>query len=182
MAVYDFHHNTHSRAKGASCAAALAYRCALAIRDPRTDELHDLTRKRGVVSVHSFALFGELTPAEAAMMWTNAELAERRENSVVAREVVIALPAELTDDEREMLATGYARFISGRFGVGVTVVIHRPPRHGDDRNHHAHIMFTTRAVNADRSMGAKTRELDDMKTTGPGTHLPIDGHVASQPS
>jgi hypothetical protein len=43
--------------------------------------------------------------------------------------------------------------------VAVDVAIHAPHDYGDDRNHHAHVMTTTRVVDAD-GLGAKTRQLD----------------------
>jgi MobA/MobL family. len=43
------------------------------------------------------------------------------------------------------------------------VAIHRPGREGDSRNHHAHILLTTRRLTA-AGFTEKTRELDDLKT------------------
>jgi len=43
------------------------------------------------------------------------------------------------------------------------VAIHAPHSEGDQRNWHAHILTTTRAVTAE-GLGAKTRVLDDQKT------------------
>ena len=48
--------------------------------------------------------------------------------------------------------------------MGCDYAIHRPDRRGDDRNHHAHFLFTTRRITKD-GFGEKTRELDD-KVTG----------------
>ncbi|WP_264960629.1 MobA/MobL family protein, partial [Neoasaia chiangmaiensis] len=43
------------------------------------------------------------------------------------------------------------------------VAIHAPGREGDNRNHHAHILTTTRTVTA-TSLGVKTRVLDSKQT------------------
>ena len=43
------------------------------------------------------------------------------------------------------------------------MAIHRPGRTGDQRNHHAHILLTTRRLTA-AGFTEKTRELDDLKT------------------
>src|SRR3546814_8319169 len=48
-------------------------------------------------------------------------------------------------------------------GVAVDAAIHAPHDYGDDRNHHAHVMTTTRVAEAD-GLGAKTRQLD-VRTT-----------------
>lgn len=37
----------------------------------------------------------------------------------------------------------------GRYGVAFDLAIHRPDRKGDQRNHHAHILFTTRRTARD---------------------------------
>src|SRR3546814_4295774 len=90
--------------------------------------------------------------------------AETRKNSTVAREYEIALPAELSAEARRELALGLAREISERHGVAVDVAIHAPGREGDHRNHHAHLLTTTRRIGPE-GLGAKTRELDQ-KTSG----------------
>src|SRR3546814_7097626 len=76
--------------------------------------------------------------ADRERLWNAAELAETRKNATVAREYEIALPVELSADERRELALGLAREISERHGVAVDVSIHAPGREGDQRNHHAH--------------------------------------------
>jgi len=50
-----------------------------------------------------------------------------------------------------------------RYGVVADVAIHEPGREGDNRNHHAHILTTTRTVGAN-GMGVKTRSLDVSST------------------
>src|SRR3546814_9498760 len=74
--------------------------------------------------------------ADRERLWNAAELAETRKNATVAREYEIALPVELSADERRELALGLAREISERHGVAVDVSIHAPGREGDQRNHH----------------------------------------------
>src|SRR3546814_2887477 len=73
-------------------------------------------------------------------------------------EYEIALPAELSAKARRDLALGLAREISERHGVAVDVAIHAPGREGDHRNHHAHLLTTTRRIGPE-GLGAKTREL-----------------------
>ena len=83
---------------------------------------------------------------DRAALWNAAEQAETRKNSTVAREYEIALPAELSAEARRELALGLAREISERHGVAVDVAIHAPGREGDQRNHHAHLLTTTRRI------------------------------------
>ena len=58
--------------------------------------------------------------------------------------------------------------------------VHAPNKQGDDRNHHAHVMLTTRRVERD-GLGKKVRALDD-RTTGPQEvhhHHPPGGAASS---
>jgi hypothetical protein len=47
-----------------------------------------------------------------------------------------------------------------RYGVAAEAAIHRPGAEGDQRNHHVHLMFTTRRMDASGQLTEKTRELD----------------------
>jgi hypothetical protein len=53
-----------------------------------------------------------------------------------------------------------------RYGVAADVAIHAPHREGDQRNHHAHILTTTRVLSAE-GLTDKTRILDAASTGGP---------------
>jgi hypothetical protein len=96
-------------------------------------------------------------------LWNAAEVAETRKNSTVAREFEIALPSELKASERARLAVDFARAISLKHRCAVDVSVHKPGRGGDTRNHHAHLLCTTRRLGAN-GFTEKTRELDDAKT------------------
>jgi hypothetical protein len=95
-----------------------------------------------------------------------AEAAENRKDAKVAREWEIALPAEMRLSDRATLAHDFSKALAGRYGVAVDVCIHAPGRKGDDRNHHAHLLTTTRSFTNGR-LGEKTRILDSPRTSGP---------------
>jgi hypothetical protein len=84
--------------------------------------------------------------ADRSALWNAAEKAERRKDACVAREYEVALPAELSAEGRRQLALDFAKEMADREGCAVDVAIHEPGREGDDRNHHAHILRTTRKV------------------------------------
>ncbi|WP_414497344.1 MobQ family relaxase [Stenotrophomonas maltophilia] len=164
MAIYRCEIKTVSRSQGASAVAGAAYRAGLDLTDLRTGERHDYTRKNGVVAS------GILTPAgspewahDPAKLWNSAEAAETRKNSVVAREFLVSLPHELTDDQRVDLARDLTIDLVKRFGFAAMFAIHVPDKNADERNHHVHILATTRRMEP-TGLGAKTRELDDRKT------------------
>ena len=164
MAIYHLSVKTISRSAGRSATAAAAYRAGVEITDERTGEIHDYTRKGGVES--AALILPDNAPEWArdrAQLWNAAEQAEKRKNSTVAREFEIALPSELSREQREKLAHDFARELVKRHGCAADVAIHAPGKEGDNRNHHAHILLSTRRLEAD-GFGEKTRELDDQKT------------------
>jgi len=164
VAIYHLSVKTISRSAGRSATAAAAYRAGVKITDERTGEIHDYTRKGGVESAELVLPAGAPEwAADRAALWNAAEQAETRKNSTVAREFEIALPEELSPAERARLARDFARELVERHGCAADVCIHAPGKDGDDRNHHAHILLTTRRLGPE-GFGEKTRELDDQKT------------------
>lgn len=164
MAIYHLSVKTVSRSAGRSATAAAAYRAGVSITDGRTGEIHDYTRKGGVQSA-TLVIPGDAPEwaRDRGALWNAAEQAEKRKNSTVAREFEIALPSELSPAERQRLAVDFARELVERHGCAADVAIHAPGKEGDNRNHHAHILLTTRRLTP-QGMGEKTRELDDQKT------------------
>jgi hypothetical protein len=153
-----------SRSAGRSVVAAAAYRLGERLHDEVYQTVHDYTRRRGVEATFTVAPKGAPEWAhDPESPWNGAERAEKRKNSTLAREVELALPSMLEASDRQRIAERFAGELVDRYGVAVSVAIHEPGRHGDDRNHHAHILFTTRDMTPE-GLGKKTRILDDLKT------------------
>jgi ATP-dependent exoDNAse (exonuclease V) alpha subunit len=164
VAIFHLSVKTISRTAGRSSTAAAAYRAGVEITDERTGEIHDYRRKAGVESAELFLPDGAPEWAtDRAKLWNAAEQSEKRKNSTVAREFEVALPSELSADQRRKLAHDFARELVKRHGFAVDVAIHAPGKEGDTRNHHAHILCTTRKLTAE-GFTEKTRELDDRAT------------------
>ncbi len=168
MAIYHCSVRTISRADNHSAVAAAAYRSGSVLKDERTGQSHNYRNRRGIINASIF--LPQSAPAELAdrlTLWNAAEAAETRKNSRVAREVILALPHELSAEQRLTLTREMALYLVSKYGVAVDMAIHAPmPEHSDDpRNHHAHLLFTTRVVKQD-GLGEKTRILDD-KEQGP---------------
>ena len=155
MAIFHLSVKPISRSAGRSATAAAAYRAGEKILDERTGEIHDYARRGGVETADLVLPDGAPKWAsDRAKLWNAAELAEKRKDACVAREFEVALPAELSPAERRDLVLDFARGMANREGCAVDVAIHSPGRGGDNRNHHAHILRTTRKVEAD-GLGAK---------------------------
>lgn len=61
----------------------------------------------------------------------------------------MALPDELTHAQRVELVREFVRSQCVDRGMVADIALHAPGREGDERNHHAHILLTTREVDAD---------------------------------
>ncbi len=160
MAIYHLSVKPISRKGGRSATAAAAYRSAELVYDETTGESFDYTRRRGVEHTEI------VLPTEAArrdinwardrqQLWNEAERAENRSNSRVAREYELALPHEMTHGQRVELVHAFSQQLADRFGVAVDAAIHAPHWHGDDRNYHAHLLTTTRVIEPD-GLGEKS--------------------------
>ena len=165
MAIFLARVKTIARSRGKSSVQAAAYRAGCALRDERTGVTHNYSRKAGVLEVILTAPPGSPAYcAEPGKLWNAAEELERI-NGTPARELLIALPPELSQQQRSNLARAVADYLVNRYRVATMTAIHAPDRRGDQRNFHAHIMLTTREVGPG-GFGKKTRALD-ARTTGP---------------
>ena len=159
MAIYHLQAKSVSRSDQRSAVGAAAYRAGQRLRDERTGRLHNYSHRHDVSHTEivwpSELAARELSWArDRAALWNAAERAENRRNSRVAREYQVALPAELTALARQELARRFAHEIAERHHVAVDLAIHAPPATGDARNHHAHLLATTREV-GESGLGAK---------------------------
>lgn len=163
MAQYRLSASVIGRSSGRSATAAAAYRAGERIYDRRTGQTHDYSRKGGVH--HTEILCPDGAPAwmrNRSELWNGVEAAETRRNSQLAREIQLSLPHELTDQQRINLVR---RFIEDQFvarGMVADLAVHEPSQHdmADDRNHHAHIMLTTRELLGE-GFGKKARDWND---------------------
>lgn len=171
MAIYSCSIKSISRGNkgagggGRSIIASVAYADGEKLTNLWTGEVYDYTRKQGVES--SAIYLPDDAPdwaREREKLWNAAEQAEKRKNSCLGRQIIVAIPHELSKSQRTELVGRVARFIAQRYDVAVDAAIHAPNRHGDERNFHAHILFSSRRIDAD-GFGEKTRELDDRRTS-----------------
>ena len=157
MAIYHLSMKPVSRATGRSAVASMAYRAGEKLTNERDGITHDYTAKQGVG--HAEIVLPEGVNADWARdrsdLWNAAEFAEKRKDARVAREFEIALPHELSAEERLEATREFAQDLANRYGAAVDFAIHAPHDASDVRNHHAHVMMTTRQV-GESGLGDKT--------------------------
>ncbi|WP_245506403.1 Ti-type conjugative transfer relaxase TraA [Rhizobium leguminosarum] len=137
--------------------ASAAYRAAERLTNERDGLTHDFSNRQGVE--HAEIVLPARSSAHWAMkrsaLWNAAERAEKRSDARIAREFEIALPHELTAEQRLALTRAFAADLANRYGAAVDFAIHRPGEGSDIRNSHAHLMMTTRQV-TEAGLGDKT--------------------------
>lgn len=158
MAIFHMSVKAVSRGKGQSAIVKAAYNARDKIRDEQTGQMKDYARSAGLMFSAIFA--PKDAPAWAqdrAALWNGVELAEKRMDAQLAREITIGLPHELTDQQRQQLVSDFVREQFQRKGMVADVNIHAPGGKGDDRNYHAHILLTMRRIGPE-GFGPKVRE------------------------
>ncbi|MDE2451531.1 MAG: MobA/MobL family protein [Gammaproteobacteria bacterium] len=155
MAIFHLQIEPVSRSSGRTATAAAAYRSGERIRDERTGAVYNHSKRDDVLHKEIFlpSRLGTDTGMDWARsrstLWNTAEKAEQRSNSRVAREYQVALPAELSAEQRVTLARAFSREIADRYNVAVDLAVHAPRPEGDPRNFHAHLLATTREVTSE---------------------------------
>jgi hypothetical protein len=153
------------RSKGRTATAAAAYRAAARIDCERTGQVHDYTKKRGVEDTAILA--ADDAPAWArdrAALWNAAERREKHPRAQTAREIEVGLPAEFNAGQRREAGLAIGRLLVARYGSAADIAWHQPGRKGDQRNYHAHILFTSRPITTEGWAKTKRGALDELKS------------------
>ena len=162
MAQYHAHLKSISRADGRSATGAIAYRAACKIVDDRTGLEFDFTKKKGVEHSQIFFPPGEDDSRpdlhDTSALWNEVEQRETKSNAQVAREFEFSFPHELNAEQRQQMLSEFCTWLAKNHGVVAQGCIHAPHgKNADDRNYHAHILFSTRRFE-NGQFTEKTRE------------------------
>ena len=161
MAIYHAHIKNFSRGKGESATAAAAYRAGIDILDTRTRTQHQYSRRHGVISYHMLAPAGApVWCSDPTAFFDACERWESRANSIVARELEVSLPHEMTPEQRQALALSLGQLLVDRYQVVVLAALHAPSDKGDGRNVHVHLLMSSRRVGVDGLGARAAAELD----------------------
>ncbi|MBH8382407.1 MobA/MobL family protein [Acinetobacter baumannii] len=158
MAIYHFSVKTISRGNGRSAVACAAYRSGEKLVCDFYGKEQDYTKKTGVEFTEIYAPKNTNTELlNRQTLWNQVEKAERRKDALLAREFEIAFPSELNAEQRKKMLNELCQNLVKKYGVIVDAAIHAPHTDSgsDERNYHAHIMFTTRSINEHGDFSAK---------------------------
>ena len=155
MAIYHLEAKVVSRGAGRSAVAASAYLSCSRLYNDYDGIQHDYTKKQGLVWRQIF--LPEYAPQEwqdREKLWNAVEEVETAKDSRLAREFVVALPIELSREERIDLLQNFIReqFVSD--GMCADAAIHDT----DGHNPHAHILLTVRPLDEQGRWQYKTEK------------------------
>ena len=164
MATYHLNAKFVQRSKGQSAVAKSAYNSHDILKNDNTGARHDYRYKgevsfSGIFAPNNAPQWAQELAQNREALWSYVEKSEVRKNSCLAKEIEVSLPHELTDQQREYLVKDFVRENFVRRGLIADVAIHAPSKEGDARNHHAHILLTTREIGKE-NFGKKLRQLD----------------------
>lgn len=156
MAIFHMSAQTITRSKGHSSVAAAAYRHGEKLTDEHTGEIHDYSKKKGVSdSVILIPEGADRNFLKPEYLWNTIEKSEKRKDAQLAREFNIALPVEMTDEQKKTLAIDFCNENFIKNGMIADIAFHKL----DSENPHFHVMLTTRSLTPDGSgFGQKVRE------------------------
>lgn len=162
MAIYHAHLKSISRADGRSATGAIAYRAGCKVKDERTGLEFDFRKKKGVEHTEIFFPPGEENTRadlhDTSQLWNEVEKKETKSNAQVAREFEFSFPHELNAEQRQQMLSMFCQWLTKNHGVVAQGCIHAPhDKDADDRNYHAHILFSTRRFE-NGQFTEKTRE------------------------
>lgn len=170
MAIYHYSIKIIKRSQGRSAVAAAAYRSGQRLTNEWDGITHDYTKKGGVV--YSETLLPAHAPPEfsdRSTLWNSVEESEKSRNAQLAREIEIALPAEIDRHSQIQLVNKYLQDVFVAAGMCADYSIHDK----GDGNPHAHIMLTLRPIQENGEWGAKCRKEYDLD--GRGQRIPLPG-------
>jgi Ti-type conjugative transfer relaxase TraA len=151
-----------SRSNGGNACRKAAYNMRDVIKCERTGTTFNFSSREGLL-YHEILLpeGANLRFKDPKVLWNEAEYRERRINSQVCKEMVLALPdnPEVTNEMRIEITQGFIKENYVDKGLAAQIDIHIP----DDgsNNWHAHVLITTRRFHKDgNSLGKKARDLD----------------------
>lgn len=151
MAIFHFSLQNISAGKGRSAIAAASYRSGEELYSERLDQTFKYEKNQ---DAKTFILKPDNAPEwclNRERLWNEVEKIEKGKNARYAKEINLALPVELENEEQERLLIEYCQSTFADSGMVADIAIHRL----DEGNPHAHIMLTNRPFNNNGEWGKK---------------------------
>lgn len=93
-------------------------------------------------------------------MWDKLQKLETRQGARIQYRIIVDLPHELSPTQRQNVLKHYCRANFEALGLPYQAAIHTPPKGGDERNFHAHIIYSDRPLTENGFAKNKSREVN----------------------
>ena len=157
MALYHFHVTQIKRSEGRTAVASAAYRAGEKLHNLWDGEIHDYTKKNGVVLKE--IILPEHAPvrfSDRSTLWNEVEQVEKRYDAQLAYSFDTSLQNEFSMEENIAMAREFVRKYFVSDGMIADLAIHQPDKEeGGILNPHFHVLVPIRPLNADGTWGAK---------------------------
>lgn len=156
MGYFYFSSQILNRASHSAVAAA-AYRSGETLYSERDG----LTKNYGerIVQPQCFILKPKHAPdwvMDRERLWNEVEKIEKQKNAQMVREIRLALPTVLSEEDQKELLLEFCKKNFSDEGMVADIAIHRDK----EKNPHAHVMLTMRPFNEDGSWGNKRKKIN----------------------
>ncbi|WP_426596331.1 MobQ family relaxase [Pectobacterium brasiliense] len=160
MAIFHLEFKIVKRSEGMSSCRKAAYHARCRITDDRTGNTYDFSHRTDLF--HHLILAPVSAPAHivesSTALWNEVERVERQKDGQTARYFDVAIPCELSNEDKIKLVVEYCQKNFVDKGMIADIAFHDL----DGQNPHAHVMLTLKPITVD-GFGKKERSWNDKK-------------------
>lgn len=160
MAIFHLEFKIVKRSEGMSSCRKAAYHARCKIIDDRTGNTYDFSHRSDLF--HHQILAPASAPSHiiesSTALWNEVERVERQKDGQTARYFDVAIPCELSNEDKIKLVLDYCQKNFVDKGMIADIAFHDL----DSQNPHAHVMLTLKPITAE-GFGKKDRSWNDKK-------------------
>lgn len=160
MAIFHLEFKIVKRSEGMSSCRKAAYHARCKITDDRTGNTYDFSHRTDLF--HHQILSPDSAPSHiiesSTTLWNEVERVERQKDGQTARYFDIAIPCELSNEDKIKLVVEYCQKNFVDKGMIADIAFHDL----NGGNPHAHVMLTLKPITAE-GFGKKERSWNDKK-------------------
>ncbi|MBS0849977.1 MobQ family relaxase [Citrobacter sp. JGM124] len=160
MAIFHLEFKIVKRSEGMSSCRKAAYHARCKITDDRTGNTYDFSHRSDLF--HHQILAPASAPSHiiesSTALWNEVERVERQKDGQTARYFDVAIPCELSNEDKIKLVVDYCQKNFVDEGMIADIAFHDL----DSQNPHAHVMLTLKPITAE-GFGKKDRSWNDKK-------------------
>ncbi|WP_105275760.1 MobQ family relaxase [Escherichia sp. MOD1-EC7003] len=160
MAIFHLDFKIVKRSEGMTSVAKAAYHARTRITDDRIGETYDFSHR---TDLHGHIILAPVSAPShiiesSSALWNEVERVERQNNGQTARYFDVAIPVELSNDDKKKLVAEYCQKNFVDKGMIADIAFHDL----DSKNPHAHVMLTLKTIGPE-GFGKKDRSWNDKK-------------------